>query len=65
MFHYRKSHVGIGDYAPDGCEWKGKQVIICPLPMGQEIDNTMSEHADKEGHRQSWDSHESSGRNHW
>jgi len=26
-------------------------VIICPLPMGQEIDNAMGEHADKKGHR--------------
>ena len=34
-----------------GCEWEGKQVIICPLPMGQEIDDAMGEHADKEGHR--------------
>jgi hypothetical protein len=26
-------------------------VIICPLSMGQEIDDAMSEHADKTGHR--------------
>ena len=49
MFHHCKAHIGIRDYAPYGCEWDGKNVIICPLPMGQEIDDTMSEHADKEG----------------
>ena len=28
-------------------------MIVCPLPMGQEIDDTMSEHTDEEGHRRS------------
>ena len=49
MLHHRKPHIGIRDYAPYGGEWEGKQVIICPLPMRQEIHDAMSEHADKEG----------------
>src|SRR5437879_12169494 len=48
MLHHRKSHIGIRDYAPYGGEWEGEQVIICPLPMGQEINDAMGEHADKE-----------------
>jgi hypothetical protein len=51
MLRHHKFHIGIRDYAPYGCEWEGEEVIIRPLPMGQEIDNTMSEHADKEGER--------------
>jgi hypothetical protein len=50
MLHQRKSHIGIRDDAPYGCEWQGEQVIICPWPMGQEIDDAMSEQSDKEGH---------------
>ena len=48
MLHYRQPHIGIRNYAPDGGEWEGKKVVICPLPMRQEIDDAMSEHADKE-----------------
>ena len=51
MLHYRKSHISIRDYAPYGGEWEGKQVIIRPLPMGQEIDDAMGEHPDKERER--------------
>ena len=51
MLHHRKSHIGIRDDPPYGCEREGKEVIICPLPMGQEIDDAMGEHPDKEGHR--------------
>ena len=51
MLRHRKFHIGIRDYAPYRCEWDWKEMIICPLPMGQEIDDTMSEHADKEGQR--------------
>jgi len=53
MLHDSESNIGIRNYAPDGCEWEGKEVVICPLPMGQEIDDAMSEHPDKEGHRRS------------
>ena len=51
MLHHRKSHIGIRDYAPYGCEWEGKEMIICPLLMSQKIHNAMSEHSDKEGQR--------------
>jgi len=51
MLHNRKSHVSIRDYAPYGGAWEGEQVIICPLPMRQEIHDAMGEHADKKGHR--------------
>ena len=51
MLHDGKAHIGIRDYSPYGWEWEGKKVIVCPLLMGQEIDDTMGEHADKEGHR--------------
>jgi hypothetical protein len=53
MLHNRKPHICIRDYAPYGCEWDWKEMIICPLPMGQEIDDTMSEHANKERERRS------------
>jgi len=52
MFHQGKPHIGIRDYAPHGGEWEGKQVIICPLPLREEIDDARGEHTDKEGHRQ-------------
>jgi hypothetical protein len=51
VLHNRKSHVSIRDYAPYGGEWEGEQVIVCPLPMRQEIHDAMGEHADKKGHR--------------
>ena len=53
MLHDGKAHIGIRDYSPEGCEWDGKHVIICPLLMSQEIDDAMSEHADKERERRS------------
>ena len=53
MLHKGKSDIGIGEYPADGCEWEGKQVVIRPLPMGQEIGDTMSEHSDKEWQRRS------------
>jgi hypothetical protein len=43
MLHYRKAHISIRDYAPDGCEWERKQVIVRPLPMRQEIHDAMGE----------------------
>jgi hypothetical protein len=46
MLHNGKSHIGIRDYAPDRGEWEGKQVVICPLPMRQEINDAMSKHSD-------------------
>jgi hypothetical protein len=53
MLHDGKSHIGIRDYAPYGCERDGKKVIICPLPMRQKIRDAMSEHADEERERRS------------
>src|SRR5215510_15250553 len=49
MLHDGKAHISIQDYAPYRCEWDWKHVIICPLPMGQEIDDAMGEHPNKEG----------------
>src|SRR4030095_10985051 len=49
MLYQRKSHIGIRDYAPYGCKWEGKEVVICPLPMRQKIHNAMGKHADKKG----------------
>ena len=48
MLHHCKAHIGIRDYVPYRCEWDWKEKILCPLPMGQEINNTMGEHANKE-----------------
>src|SRR5262245_301672 len=41
MLHRRKSHIGIRDYAPFRGEWEGKQMIIGPLSMRQEINDAM------------------------
>ena len=53
MLHNGKSHVGIGEQPRYGCKRDGKEVIICPLPMRQEIDDAMGEHPDKERERRS------------
>ena len=51
MLHQRKPHLSIREQPRYGCERDGKEVIIRLLPMGQEIDDAMDEHPDKEGHR--------------
>ena len=48
MLHHRKAHIGIREQPRYGCERDRKKVIICPLPMSQEIHDAMGEHADKE-----------------
>jgi hypothetical protein len=53
MLHDGKPYIGIRNYAPDRGEWDRKEVIICPLPMGEEIDNAMGKHPDKERERRS------------
>ena len=53
MFYNRKSHIGICDDPRYGGEWEGKEVIVRPLPMGQEIYDAMREHPDKDGERRS------------
>jgi len=52
MLHHRKSYIGIRDEASYRRDWEGKEVVIRPLPMRQEINEAMGEHPDKE--RQCW-----------